>query len=145
MISGLTVVAVTGFLNAPADADTPGAAKLVLYGPARGPVREAADESAITFSARYGLAPNMRTLSASVSYADLDLTTAADRDLLQERVRLMAHDLCRRLGENGLGPTAAAPSCEELVVNSSREQRRKAITKAMQRRDAPQTAEGTAP
>jgi UrcA family protein len=71
---------------------------------------------------RYGAGPDVRSLSAPVSYADLDLTTDAGRTVLHQRVRAMAQDLCRQLGEQGLGGGAAAPSCERDAIDKARAQ-----------------------
>ena len=87
-----------------------------------------ADE--LTVTGHYGVGPNVRTLSTAVSYHDLDLTTQTGRDVLSQRVRTAARDLCRRLGEPGNMGTAAAPSCERDAINSAREQQRLAAANA---------------
>jgi UrcA family protein len=79
---------------------------------------------------RYGVGPEVRSLSAPVSYGDLDLTTDAGRDLLRDRVRATAQDLCRRLGEQGMGGAAAAPSCEQDAVDNAQAQEQTAIATA---------------
>ncbi|CAN7256487.1 UrcA family protein [Phenylobacterium sp. LjRoot225] len=84
----------------------------------------------LTVTGRYGVGPDVRSLSAPVSYRDLDLTTQGGRDVLRERVRMTAQDLCRRLGEAGAGGTALLPSCERDAVNSSAEQQRMAFAGA---------------
>jgi UrcA family protein len=88
-----------------------------------------ADE--LTVTGRYGVGPNVRSLSTAVSYRDLDLTTQAGRDALSQRVRAAARDLCRRLGEPGNLGTAAAPSCERDAINSTRDQQRLAAANAV--------------
>ena len=87
----------------------------------------------LTVTGRYGPDANAPRLSAPVSYADLDLTTEAGRAVLRERVRLTAHDLCRRLGEANTGGTALAASCEQDAINSVREQQRIAFAQATPR------------
>ena len=61
-----------------------------------------------------------RTLSRVVSYADLDLTTAAGRHELDRRIHATAEGLCRELGEQ---PKAVIPpvlqSCEQQAVSSA--------------------------
>jgi len=84
----------------------------------------------LTVTGRYGVGPNVRSLSTAVSYRDLDLTTQAGRDVLSQRVRIAARDLCRRLGEPGNLGTAAAPSCERDAIMSAREQERFAAANA---------------
>lgn len=87
----------------------------------------------LTVTGRYGVGPEVRRLSAVVSYADLDLTTDAGRTALRERVRSTASDLCRRLGEGAAGGTALVPSCEQDAVNSVHQQERVAIAQAKPR------------
>lgn len=73
------------------------------------------------------------TLSRPVSFADLDLTTYAGREVLRLRVRETARDVCRELGE---GPGNGGPllrSCEEDAVRSARGQMRVAIARAESR------------
>jgi UrcA family protein len=71
---------------------------------------------------RYGAAEDARRLSAPVSYRDLDLTTVAGRDSLKDRVRAMAHDLCRQLGEADQTAPSPAASCEQGAIDSARDQ-----------------------
>jgi UrcA family protein len=70
------------------------------------------------------------SLSEVVSYRDLDLTTEAGRDILKDRVRAAAHDVCWRLGESGSTSSALLPSCEQQAVDSAREQVRTAYAMA---------------
>lgn len=87
----------------------------------------------VTVIGRYGEGLNARSLSAPVSYGDLDLTTGAGREALRQRVKLTARDLCRQLGEADLGGTAAQPSCEQDAVNSAAAQERIAFEQAVPR------------
>lgn len=84
----------------------------------------------VTVIGRYGVGPEVQSLSAPVGYADLDLTTEAGRAILADRVRASAHDLCRRLGESGMGSTGAAPSCEQAAIDNARGQERTAYLMA---------------
>lgn len=78
------------------------------------PVAAQAPEE-ITVTGNYGRAPDsVRSLSQSVSYADLDLSTVAGRDELHRRVNLTARFLCDKLGENGTGD-ALIPSCRQAA------------------------------
>ncbi len=83
----------------------------------------------VTVTARYPAAgADVRSLSAPVSYSDLDLTTASGRDTLQKRVSATAHELCRRLGEPAYVPPA--PPCAQAAADSARDQMRMAIAQA---------------
>lgn len=97
---------------------------------AAAPARAQTVVQELTVTGRYRVGPDVRSLSGPVSYADLDLTTESGRQMLRERVRLTAHDLCRRLGEAGMGATPAAPSCEQDAIASAREQMRVAMDTA---------------
>ena len=75
-----------------------------------------------------------RSLSRAVSYADLDLTTAAGRHELDRRVHATAYDLCRELGEQ---PQAVIPplmqSCQDQAVASATRAERIAFAEARPR------------
>ena len=85
----------------------------------------------VTVTGRYGPGPDARSLSAPVSYSDLDLTTGAGREALRQRIKLTARDLCRQLGEANMGGTAGQPSCEQDAVNSAAGQERVAFEQAV--------------
>lgn len=88
----------------------------------------------VTVTGQWGPYGAPRYLSAPVSYADLDLTTAWGRHELDRRIHATAEDLCRQLGEQ---PKAVIPpvmqSCEQQAVNSAREQQRIAYAEARPR------------
>jgi len=70
----------------------------------------------IVVTGNFGRAPDsVQSLSQSVSYADLDLSTKAGRDELRHRVNLTSRFLCDKLGENATGD-ALAPSCRQAAV-----------------------------
>lgn len=74
------------------------AAPLALLAPVA-MAQDAAEEIIVT--GRYGTVPDsVKTLSQSVSYADLDLATDAGKQELRHRVKLTARFLCDKLGEN---------------------------------------------
>jgi UrcA family protein len=50
------------------------------------------------------LPDNVDSASSIVSYADLDLSFPADRDILRHRISLTARYLCDKLGESDTGP-----------------------------------------
>ena len=69
----------------------------------------------IIVTGRYGRVPDSaQTASQSVSYADLDLSTAAGRDELRQRVNLTARFLCDKLGESSTGDSLT-PSCRQAA------------------------------
>jgi UrcA family protein len=80
----------------------------------------------LTITGHYRVGENVRSLSAAVPYNDLDLNTIAGRDVLRQRVRATASDLCDRLGESR-SSVSAAPSCEQDAWNNARDQIRVAI------------------
>jgi UrcA family protein len=79
---------------------------------------------------RGGEGPSLRSLSAPVSYADLDLTTAQGRAVLHDRIRATAADLCRRLGDQNMTGSAILPSCVTDAVDAARAQEREAYALA---------------
>jgi len=73
----------------------------------------------IIVTGRYGQMPDsVRTLSQSVSYADLDLSTRAGREILHRRVNLTARYLCEKLGESA-SSSGPAPSCQDAAVKDA--------------------------
>jgi len=61
---------------------------------------------------------SVRSLSQSVSYADLDLSTEAGRAEMRHRVNLTARFLCDKLGESG-SSSAIIPSCRDAAVRDA--------------------------
>ena len=79
-------------------------------------IAQAQEEIIVT--GRYGTVPDsVKSLSQSVSYADLDLSTKAGRDELRHRVSLTSRYLCERLGESGSSPPV--PSCRDAAVKDA--------------------------
>ena len=79
----------------------------------------AQNDEEIIITGRYGKVPDsVQTLSQSVSYADLDLSTKAGKDELRHRVSLTARFLCDRLGEAAttMGPGA---SCRDAATKDA--------------------------
>jgi len=73
----------------------------------------------IVVTGRYGPVPdNVQSLSQTVSYADLDLSTRAGRDELRHRVSLTARYLCSRLGESD-SATPPVPSCRDAAYRDA--------------------------
>lgn len=87
----------------------------------------------LTVVGRLGSDAQARSLSEAVNYSDLDLTLAADQDVLKRRVDDTARSLCDRLGEGG-SSDAIAPSCRDAALRDSREQMRIAIAEAPARK-----------
>jgi UrcA family protein len=61
---------------------------------------------------------NVKSLTQSVSYADLDLSTDAGKRELRHRVSLTARYLCDKLGESA-SSTGAVPSCRDAAVKDA--------------------------
>lgn len=75
-------------------------------------------EEDIIVTGRYDRVPdNAQSASQPVSYADLDLGTAAGRDELRTRVRLTARYLCSKLGESD--SVAPGPSCRDAAYKDA--------------------------
>jgi UrcA family protein len=73
----------------------------------------------LTVTGRYGRAPDsVRSLSQTVGYADLDLSTEAGKREFRHRLQLTARYLCEKLGETGSGD-AVAPSCRDAAVKDA--------------------------
>jgi UrcA family protein len=88
---------------------------LIALAPAA--AQDSAEEIIVTGS--LGEVPDsVRTLSQSVSYADLDLSTEAGRDILRHRVSLTARFLCDKLGE-GDTSSPIVPSCRDAAVSDA--------------------------
>jgi UrcA family protein len=76
-------------------------------------------EEDIIVTGRYGPAPaDAQSLSQTVSYADLDLSTAAGRDILRHRLRLTARYLCDKLGESDTA-ASVGPSCRDAAAKDA--------------------------
>lgn len=76
---------------------------------------QAAPEEIIV-TGNYGRVPDsVKSLSQSISYADLDLSTKVGRDELRRRVNLTSRFLCDKLGEGSSGDSLA-PSCRQAAV-----------------------------
>jgi UrcA family protein len=75
--------------------------------------------------------PYGSTLSATVSYRDLDLTNRHGQAVLRQRVWRTAETLCARIGENHIGSATGVLSCEDQVAFSAARQQRDAIARAM--------------
>jgi UrcA family protein len=87
--------------------------------PSTSPVMAQAADEEIIVTGRYGRVPdNVQSLSQHVSYADLDLSTAAGRSELRHRISLTARYLCEKLGESDTS-TAIAPSCRDAATKDA--------------------------
>ena len=77
----------------------------------------AQDNEELVVTGRYhGTAPDsVQSLSQTVSYADLDLSTAGGRAEFRHRLRLTARFLCGKLGENE-SSDGVVPSCRDATV-----------------------------
>jgi UrcA family protein len=68
------------------------------------------------------------SLAATIQSRDLDLTTDAGRRELQHRVRLAAHQLCARSGQDFLPPLAR--ECEGNAIASAAKMQSRVIAQA---------------
>ena len=82
------------------------------------PVLAQSNAEEIIVEGRYGKVPDsVKSLSQAVSYADLDLSTEAGRDLLRQRVRLTARFLCNKLGEIELHVDTGQRRAKPLAID----------------------------
>jgi UrcA family protein len=73
----------------------------------------------IVVTGDFGKVPDsVRSLSQSVSYADLDLSTNDGRAEIRRRVNLTARFLCDKLGESDTS-SPLIPSCREAATRSA--------------------------
>jgi UrcA family protein len=84
------------------------------------------DEVIVSPIGPYRSGPNR--MSQRVSYADLDLTTYSDRQVLAQRVRIAAHNVCRALRESPGG------SCVDQAIRDARPQMRVAFAEQVRTR-----------
>jgi UrcA family protein len=70
------------------------------------------------------------SLTAAVSYRDLDLTTRDGRAALRARVWKTAEKLCARIGESHVSSATRALSCEDQAVYGASGQLQTAIAQA---------------
>ena len=76
----------------------------------------------LVVTGRYGRVPdNVQSLSQAVSYADLDLSTAAGKSEFRRRLNLTARYLCEKLGETDTASTGPVPSCRDATVKDAME------------------------
>jgi len=79
----------------------------------------AQSDEELVVTGRYGrAADNVQSLSQTVSYADLDLSTTAGRAEFRHRLRLTARYLCDKLGEND-SSTGVVPSCRDAAMQDA--------------------------
>lgn len=73
----------------------------------------------IIITGKYGRsADDIQSLSQSVSYTDLDISTAEGKRMLRQRVNLTARWLCDKLGESD-SSTPPVPSCRQTAVSDA--------------------------
>ena len=86
----------------------------------------------LTVVGRFDVNGEWKELSAPVSYADLDLTTDGDQAVFKDRIKVAAHDLCVKLGENNTAPQVGA-TCEQDAMTKAWDQAKMAIASATPR------------
>ena len=74
--------------------------------------------------------PFEHSLTAAISYRDLDLTTKDGRAALRHRVWKTAERLCAQVGEIHISGASAALSCEDQALYSAAQQQHDAIARA---------------
>jgi UrcA family protein len=73
----------------------------------------------VTVMGRYGTLPdNVRSVSQTVSYADLDLSADAGRHEFKHRIALTARYLCDKLGESD-SSDGVVPSCRDAATRDA--------------------------
>ena len=73
----------------------------------------------LTVIGHYGRVPDSaQTASQVVSYADLDLSTAAGQKELKHRISLTARYLCDKLGESDTS-TTPGPTCRDAATKDA--------------------------
>ena len=83
------------------------------------PVAAQSGSEEITVTGHNGRLPDsVQTVSQSVSYADLDLSTKSGKDELRHRLNLTARFLCEKLGETDT-PDPVVPTCREAAVKDA--------------------------
>jgi UrcA family protein len=80
----------------------------------------AQDDEELVVTGRYsGTVPeSVKSLSQTVSYRDLDLSTAGGRAEFRHRIRLTARYLCGKLGESDTA-TSVVPSCRDAATRDA--------------------------
>lgn len=86
----------------------------------------------VTVTGRYGAGNDIRSLSAPVSYRDLDLTTMAGQDELKLRIKNTARGLCNELGESN-SASGVTPACDTAATADAWKQAKMAIAGATPR------------
>jgi UrcA family protein len=85
---------------------------------ATAPARAQSTVEELTVTGHYGKLPdNVRSVSQTVSYADLDLTSDGGRHELKHRIALTARYLCDKLGESDTG--GVVPSCRDAATTDA--------------------------
>ena len=93
-------------------------AGLAVFGTAAPLIAQPVQEEDIVVTGRYGVPDSAQTASERVSYADLDLSRASDRDRLKHRISLTARYLCNKLGETDTSD-GLVPSCRDGAVQDA--------------------------
>ncbi len=95
------------------------AASLTFAGASVPSLAQAGDEE-ITVTGRYGRVPDsVQSLSQTVSYADLDLSTDSGKREFRHRLNLTARYLCDKLGEPDGPSSSLVPSCRDAAVKDA--------------------------
>jgi UrcA family protein len=83
------------------------------------PVLAQSSVEEVTVTGRYGPLPdNVRSISQTVSFADLDLGSTDGRHELKHRIALTARYLCDKLGESDTSDPVV-PSCRDVATSDA--------------------------
>jgi UrcA family protein len=89
-----------------------------LLATAAAPVRAESTVGEITVTGHFGPDDNVRSISQTVGFGDLDLSTDAGRHELKHRISLTARYLCDKLGESDTSD-GVTPSCRDAATQDA--------------------------
>jgi UrcA family protein len=82
------------------------------------PVHAQSTVGEITVTGHFGPSDNIRSISQTVGYGDLDLSTNAGRHEFKHRISLTARYLCDKLGESE-SSDGVTPSCRDAATSDA--------------------------
>jgi len=85
---------------------------------AAAPVQAQTTVGEITVTGHYGSNDNIRSISQTVGFGDLDLSTDAGRHEFKHRISLTARYLCDKLGESDTSD-GVTPSCRDAATQDA--------------------------
>ena len=85
---------------------------------AAAPVRAQSTVEELTVTGHYGSPDNIRSITQTVGFGDLDISTEAGRHEFKHRIALTARYLCDKLGESDTSD-GVAPSCRDAATSDA--------------------------